>query len=336
MSKLRSDFRGLDKGAKSEEKSKKKRIVCLGGGNAMPKVVLAALKEKPIELSVVCATLDSGGCAGREREKFGTISFGDIRRSFLALSNISQDAKEVLSLRLDAIDGGTVLANTLGTAGFKKFGDYERVFKVYREILKISDNHQIYPATLDNSHLFAVLSDGQVKKGETNIDVPKHNPNLKIEKTYREPRAVSYKPAAEAIKNADFIILGPGDLYSSIVQILLVDGIKEAISQSPAKKIYICNIMEKNGETNGFVVGDFANEIEKYLGGKIDYVIYNNKEPEKERLREYKNGNEELLEPVKPGGLKENFIGADLIFSSGPISHDPEKIIKVLSKITGI
>ena len=112
--------------------------------------------------------------------------------------------------------------------------------------------------------------------GEADIDAPKHDGNLKIKEVSLkplEPKAKAYPKAVEEIKKADLIVMGPGDLYSSIIQILLVDGIAEAIRESKAKKIYICNLMTKNGETNGFSVKDFSGEIEKYLKGKVIFFL---------------------------------------------------------------
>lgn len=280
----------------------KKKIVCLGGGNAMPKAVLAGLKRQPVELSVICAMLDSGGSAGKERELYKTnVSFGDIRRSFLELSELSQEAKDVLAFR---DSNGTVIANVLGTAAVCSTGNYEKAFKAYRELLQIPSQHQIFPSTIDNATLYAVLENGEVVEGEANIDVPKHN--SKVSRVYLEPKPIAYPKAVEAIENADLIIIGPGDLYSSLMQILLINGISEAINKSKAKKVYICNIMTKKGETDDFSVLDFTNEIEKYLKGKVNFVIYS-----------------------KAGDVKIN----QELENNKKFIHNSDKLVKILCKL---
>lgn len=297
----------------------RKKIVCLGGGNAMPKTILAGLKKKPVALSVICAMLDSGGSAGREREIYKTnISFGDIRRVFLALSEASQDTKDAFAIRFkNGPYKGMVMANVVGTAMVTAGIDYERIFKVYREILRVPEHYEIFPSTLDNATLCAILENGQIIKGETYIDIPRHN--SKVKSVYLEPEAKVYPKAIRAIERAELIVIGPGDLYSSLIQILLVKGIPEAINKSRAKKVYVCNILTKKGETDGFSVLDFTNEIEKYLKGKVDFVVYN------------KEQNSPLAEWVKiDSSLKEGkFIGANLL-KTGTVEHDPDKLAEII------
>jgi uncharacterized cofD-like protein len=192
------------------------------------------------------------------------------------------------------------------------------------------------PVTLDNSNVFAVLENGKIIKGETNIDIPKHNGNLKIKKVYLEPKAKIYPRASQAIRNADLIVIGPGDLYSSLAQILLTDGVSQAIKKSKGKLVYVCNLMTKYGETNNFTVCDFVNEIEKILGQEMDLVIYNTGNVPRKRLIKYKKKHPELLEVVK---CDENLVGnkkyrgKDILSEPGDINHDPEKLVKVLLSI---
>ncbi len=318
-----------------ESLEKAQKIVCLGGGNAMPKAVLTGLKNQPVKLSVICAMLDSGGSAGRLRKDYNISSPGDIRRAFIALANTSPVVENLLNYRFETGDlKGHNFANLLITALDLNTGSYERTLEEMSRLLNIE--HQILPATLDNSNLYAVLENGKIIEGETNIDVPKHDGNLKIKEVFLEPKAKAYPKSIEAISGADIIVIGPGDLYSSIAQILLTDGISKAIKESKAKKVYICNLMTKYGETNDFSVEDFTEEIEKYLGAKLNFVIYNNKKPAAQRLNSYLKEHPELLGMVKfSKKLKSNkkFIGANLLTSSGPIVHDPDKVSKTILKL---
>jgi len=335
---------------------KVKKIVCLGGGNAMPKAVLTGLKKHPVKLSVICAMLDTGGSAGRLRKEFKIVSPGDIRRALVALANTSPVIENLFNYRFKT---GKLkdhnFANLFIAALELTTANYEKTISEISRFLNIK--HEVLPVTLDNANLYAVLENGKIISGEANIDMPKHNGNLKIKKVYLKPKAKIYPKAAIAIKEADLIIIGPGDLYSSLAQILLTEGISEAIKKSKAKKVYICNLMIKYGETNNFSVLDFTKEIEKYLGGELDYVIYNTKKPSAKRLKIYKKQHPELLNlvkfdqksldtqatakamrtsfsslpsPRKRGSVGKKFIGLDLLPFSGPIDHDSKKLTKII------
>lgn len=309
----------------------KPRIVCLGGGNAMPKAVLSGLKKHPVKISAICAMLDTGGSAGRLRRDYGIVSPGDIRRALIALADISPVMEELFNYRFETGElGGHSFANLLITALELSTNDYRKTLSEIKKILHV--RHEVLPVTLDKSELYAVLENNQVIKGESNIDRPKHDAELRIKRIYLEPKAKGYAPALKVLKKADLIVIGPGDLYSSLAQILLVDGMAQTILKSPAKKIYLCNLMTKLGETNNFSVSDFANEIEKFLGGSLDHVVYNNFIPDKTKILKHQKNHSELLEIVK---INENltddkFIGKNLIFDKGLIEHDPEKVSKTL------
>jgi len=255
--------------------SNSKRIVCLGGGSAMPKAVLSELKKTKHKIAVISAVLDSGGSAGKLRDDYHTISFGDIRRSFLELVDWPEETKEYFKYRFETgCLAGHVLANIMLSALYLKDNSYRNFFEKINELL--SERHRILPATITNSHLHALLENGEEIIKEANIDIPKHNSDLKIKKIFLAPEANACPITIRNLEKADAIIIGPGDLYSSILQILLIKGMKEAIINSPAKKIFICNLMTKKGESNNYNVLDFTKEIERYLGGSLDYVIYNN------------------------------------------------------------
>lgn len=314
--------------------SPQRKIVCLGGGNAMPKAVLSGLKKYPVKLSVICAMLDSGGSAGRLRKDYKLVSPGDIRRAIIALANVSPAIKDLFDYRFESGElNGHNFANILITAlELATDNNYEKAFKEISRLLNIK--HKVLPATLDNANICAILENGKVISNETDIDKPKHNGSLRIKKVFLRPKARAYPKSLEAIRQADLIVIGPGDLYSSLAQILLVETMPETLKKSRAKKVYLCNLMTKYGETNNFSVLDFAKEIEKLLGFELDYVIYNNFIPEKRRIDRYKKAHPELLDLVR-GGLdeplpKNKFIGKNLLPKSGPIEHDPKKLAKVI------
>lgn len=298
----------------------------------MPRAVLVELKKYPVKISVICAMLDSGGSAGRLRKDYKIVSPGDIRRAFLALSNTSPVISDLFDFRFKTGElKDHNFANLFITALELTTNNYEKTSYEIKKILNIQ--HEVLPVTLDNSNLWAVLENGKIIKGETNIDIPKHNGNLKIKRVYLKPKARAYSKAVKTIKDADLIIIGPGDLYSSLAQILLTEGISRAIQKSKGKSLYICNLMTKWGETNDFTASDFANEIEKFLGKEVDYVIYNTKKPSLKRLAIYKKEHPELLDLVGfDGNLphSKKFIGKDLLTKSGAVNHEPKKLVKVI------
>lgn len=297
----------------------------------MPKAVLAGLKNQQVNISVISAVLDFGGSSGRLRRSFNTgISFGDIRRAALALSEADTATKNYFAYR---DSDGHVVANVFCTVMFVSTGSQETAINKLSEKLKVPFRHRVLPATLDDANIYAVLENEQVIEGEPNIDVPKHNGNLKIKKVYLKPRARAFPKALDAIKKADLITIGPGDLYSSLAHILLIEGIPEAIRKSKAKKVYICNLMTKHGETNNFTVSDFVSEIEKLLGGPLDFVIYNTKKPQIQRMAMHKKEHHELLELVENKTTDARFIGADLLTFSGQIVHDTNKLTKAILSI---
>jgi len=310
-----------------------KKITCIGGGNAMPKAVLQGLKKEPVEISVICATLDSGGSTGRLRRDYKITSPGDMRRAFIALANTSPVIENLFNYRFEGGElRGHNFANLFIAALELSTNNYRKTLKELSKILNIS--HQVLPATLDKANLYAILENGKIISGETNIDIPKHNGSLKIKRVFLKPTARAYPQSLKAISGADLIVIGPGDLYSSLAQILLVQGFSEAIKKSKAKKIYICNLMTKHGETNSFTVLDFSKEIEKYLGSELDYVIYNNFIPPKEIIKSHKKDHPELLDLVKidKGLLKTKFIGKNLLLKSS-VNHSSKKLTKILLRI---
>ena len=211
--------------------------------------------------------------------------------------------------------------------------DPEEAILQLSNILKIKG--KVVPTTIDDVHLVAELENGQMIFGETNIDMPKHDGNLKINKlSLNSEKATASESALTAIREADFILLGPGDLYTSTIANLLVNGILEAINQSGAKKVFICNLMTKFGETTNFTASNHLNEIEKYLDGKIDLVIANNKLPSSELAHKYK---EENSIPVQLDyeNLESTKVIADNILSEKGelLRHDSAKIAEIISKL---
>jgi uncharacterized cofD-like protein len=313
-----------------------KKVVCFSGGNAIPRTILTPLKKYPVDITSITSMVDNGGSSGQFREDFNVLPPGDIRRHILALSNASDWKKELWNFRFgkEKFDGGHKGHNFANAfiAGLEyNLKDYDKVLKVVNEFMEVKG--KVLPATIEQTQIYAELENGEIIKGEDEIDVPKkHDPNLKIKKVYLEPEAKAYQPSLDAVAEADLITIGPGDLYSSSIPCLLMKGMKEAFKKTKAKKIFICNTMTKLGETNNFSVSDFVNEAEKYMGCDFDYVIYNTEIPSKERLEKFKKEELGILDLVKVDKNldEEKFIGIKIIEKTGPIVHNPEKLVKLL------
>jgi len=313
-----------------------KKIVCFGGGNAMTKAVLEPLKKYPVGISSITSMTDNGGSTGQLRQDFGILPPGDIRRHILALSNAPEWKKKLWTFRFgnDVFACGRKGHNFANVflAGLEvSLKDYEKVLDVAHEFMEVKG--RALPATIEHTQLCAELLNGAIIEGESEIDIPKkHDPSVKIKRVFIKPKAKAYPPAVAAIKDADVIVIGPGDLYSSSIPCFLAEGMREAFKKSKAKKILVCNLMTKNGETNGFSVADFAKETEKYIGCALDAVIYNSEIPSKARIEENKKTDPLVIEPVKIDAGLDNrkFIGKNVITNKGSIVHDAEKLGKLI------
>jgi len=313
---------------KNEIKSKS-RVVVIGGGTGAF-TVLSGLRKYSLDLAAVVSMADDGGSAGVLREEFGILPPGDVRRVLVAMAH-SNDRMLAELFNYRFAEGGLkghAFGNIMLTALTRLTGSFENAIYEASRILRVRGT--VIPVTLDNVRLCAKLENGAVIQGETNIDIPKHDGNLRIKKLWLDPVARLNKKAREAILAADMIVIGPGDLYTSILPNLVVGGMREVIRKSRAKKVYIANIMTKWGETNGFSAADFVRGVEDNLGrGALNYVLINYKHPSPDRLRQYEK---ESAEFVVAGdlGKKPIPIAGDFLRRLGFVRHDPDKLAKVL------
>lgn len=307
----------------------------------MPKAILVPLKKYPVMITGITSMVDNGGSAGQLRTDFDVLPPGDIRRHVLALSDAPQWKKDLWVFRFghEVFDGGHkghVFANAFIAGLEYNLKDYSKAIDAMHEFMEISEKHKALPATVEKTQIYAELENGEIVKGEDEIDVPlKHDPKLKIKKVYLEPKAKAFSKSLEAVEKADLITIGPGDIYSSSVPCLLMEGMSEAFKRSKAKKVLIVNAMTKLGETNDFSVADFASEVEKYMGSPLDYVIYNAEIPDKKRIDEYKKEESSVIELVKvdKGLDSKKFIGTGILAKEGSIIYDPEKLVKTIMSL---
>ena len=310
-----------------------KNIVVIGGGTGIF-TVLSGLKKYSIHLSAIVSMADNGGSTKILREEFGILPPGDARRALIALSRSEKLLSDLFNYRFNkGCLNGHNFGNILITALERIKGNFEKAIEEAGRILNIKG--EVIPVTLGNTNLYAILENGQVIEGEANIDVPKHDARLKIKKVYLKPQVKVNKKAKSAISKADLIVIGPGDLYTSVIPNLLVKGVPEAIRKSRAKKVYICNLMTKLGETNNFKGTDFVKEVEKYLRGKLlNYIIFNNKKPLPARIAKYEKEGAVFVRCDKNNfkGKKLKVIRGNFLRKKGFIRHDPNKLAKTIIK----
>lgn len=313
------------------------KIVVIGGGTGVY-TMLSALKPHFSHLSAIVTMADDGGSTGILREEFGMLPPGDIRRALIALS--SSDNKmlaELFSYRFQEGMGltGHNFGNLLITALHQITNDFEEAVEEAGKILRAEG--KVIPVTLAHAQLMAELENGQVIKGETNIDIPKHDGRLRVKKVWLYPEAQINPRAREAILGADLVVIGPGDVYTSLIPNLLVKGMADALRNTKAKAAYFVNLMTKFGETSNFAASDFIHTMHAYLGdGVLDFAVINNKKPSPERLRNYVKENSEFVAPdLENIKATKHFIpiAADVVRSKGFIRHDPEKVLAVVKMI---
>ena len=316
--------------------SKEKRIVVIGGGTGTY-TVLSALKGRSAYLSAVVSMADDGGSTGILREEFGILPTGDVRRALVALSRHPDELLAKLFTYRFKEGGlsGHNFGNLIITALERICGGFEKALYEASRILAV-ENGEVIPVTLSNIKLMAELEDGSIVSGESNIDIPKHDGELAINRIWLEPQAKANPKAIRAIRQADLIVMGPGDLYTSVIPNLLVRGISEAIAGSKAKKIYIANLMTKYGETHGFVAKDFVSVLDKHLGEEVlDAVILNNQKPSEDILRRYRAQKSFFVDPFfskLSGSSKPKVVKTSLIRKGELVRHDHKKLADMIFK----
>lgn len=322
-----------------------KRIVVLGGGTGTY-TVLSGLKKHSLEITAIVSMADSGGSARKERDEFGLLPVSDIRKALLALAG--EDGREGLLRKLFNYrfsEGvgveGTTFGNLFLVVLSQIFDSQERAIEEAGKFLRIRG--RVLPVTLEETNLVAEYDEGVTVVGEHAIDEPKHDERLAIRRVYLLPEIKANPTALVAIKKADLIVIGPGDLFTSLLPTLLVKRISEAVKKSKGKKVFVLNLMNKFGQTNGFSVSRHLSEMENHTGVEFDYVLINNASPPKEVLRYYASF--EKSHPVEDDLLSPKIMRGDFLsrrtfkpqagdkLKRSLLRHDPGKLAKALVKI---
>ncbi|KAB8316769.1 YvcK family protein [Tolypothrix campylonemoides VB511288] len=307
------------------------KIVAIGGGTGLS-TLLRGLKVYSANITAIVTVADDGGSSGRLREEFGVLPPGDIRNCLAALADEEKLLTELFQYRFKAGEGllGHSFGNLFLTAMSDITGDLERGVAASSKVLAIRG--QVLPATLSDVRLWAELSDGRRIKGESKI-TEAGGTIVKIGCIPENPPAL---PAAiKAIKEADYIIMGPGSLYTSVIPNLLVPEIADAIAASQAPRIYVCNIMTQPGETQGYTVADHIRAIDAACGRPLfNAVLVHKKSPSPRALIRYaqQQSHPVFLDREAIGQLGRRIVLANVMHEdeTGCVRHNPQRLARVL------
>ncbi|SEA25341.1 MULTISPECIES: gluconeogenesis factor YvcK family protein [Selenomonas] len=304
-------------------------VTVVGGGHGLS-VLLRGIKAATSNVTAVVTVADDGGSSGRLREEFGIIPPGDLRNCLVALADTEPLMEKLFQYRFKGESelAGHSFGNLFIAAMNEVTGDMEQALRESSKVLAVKG--QVLPASKDHVRLDAIMEDGTVVEGESQIP----EVHKKIHRVRLFPEQVQpVQSALDALTNADAIILGPGSLYTSIMPNLLVDGVAEAIRKSKAIKIYICNVMSQPGETDGYTASMHAKAIIDHGGkGIIDYMLVNDSpiSPEMQDYYAAKGAYPVEVDEDAINALGVGFVKADIINEKELIRHDPDKLSKAV------
>jgi uncharacterized cofD-like protein len=305
----------------------RRAVTVIGGGTGSFQVLSGLREHDDLALSSVVAISDSGGDSGRLRDEFGILPPGDLRRCFLALCEDSGMLRDLFSYRFeDEALKGRQLGNLFYVALTRMYGSEQAAVRALHRLLKVRG--RVLPVSWDKVHLCAELADGRLLRGETHIDRPRHDPAIHIRRVFLDPPAAPNPEALEIIAASDLLVLAPGDLFTSLVATLLVRGVPEALRASAAPLIYLPNLMTKRGETDGFSVSHFVEQVARYAGRVPDAVLVHQGRLPDELTRRY------MMEEAQPVDIDESRVLAlgvrivqlaDLVARQSLVRHDPAR-----------
>ena len=309
-----------------------KKIVVLGGGTGQS-VLLSGLKRFPFDITAVVSVCDDGKSTGKLREEFNIPAMGDIRRVLIALSETEDIIGKLVNYRFRTngnFDGHTV-GNIILTALNDIYGSMSEGIKHITKILNLKG--KVLPFSDDSVILMGEMEDGSIVEGEHNIT----ESNLKIKRVFYKKQPKVNKEVIKSIKEADAIVLSMGSVFTSIIPNLLCKKVLDAIDESNAKIIYVCNIMSQPGETDGFKASDHINLLNSYLGNKkIDTVITNSERISKRIQKKYETLEQKDLVEVDDKNIKINNVKKPLVkIADGVIRHDSVKLgLEIMNILT--
>lgn len=332
-----------------KQKDASKHVVVIGGGTGTY-TLLQGFKQHADEvfISKIVSMADSGGSTGRLRDEMGQLPVGDARMGLAALAADDGESDQLLrELFLYRFDRGVGLSghnfgNLFLSALTDILGSEAKAIKAASQLLRIRG--EVLPVTEDNLHLIATYDDGVEAVGEHDIDEPnEERENHRIVSLRTNKPGHVTDDADRAIREADIIVLGPGDLYASLLASCIVGGVPEAIRASKGKFCYVTNLMSRPGQTRGMRVSDYIEEINHYVGQRPDTVIVNTTPLPQEALARYeKEGDFPVVDDLQNGMdiQRGDFISSELVTKQGSdvlvrslIRHDGTKLAEAVLKL---
>lgn len=318
---------------------RKVRVACIGGGTGLFNLLLGLKTIPDVLLTSIVSMSDDGGSSGKISQTFGILPPGDIRRSLVALSNAPELMNQIMQHRFEKQGEfqGHSFGNIFLTVLAEVKGSMSEAVRALSDILNIQGI--VLPAASTLTSLVARFEGGTVVKGESKIDLGAGRaPELRVEALWHEPAPECDADAYSSILNADVVTIGPGDLFTSVITNLVIKNLGEAIVKTKAKKIYICNLMTKPGETSSFKAVDHVREITKYLGKDcLDAVLLSNTVVSKESSGEYARKGQSLVDPGDAAEWKKvtkaEVVAADIGNETELVRHDSQKLKNEIWKI---
>lgn len=304
--------------------SAKNKIVVLGGGTGSF-TLLSSLRHLTSDITAIVTMADDGGSTGMLRDELGVLPPGDVRQCLVALS----DAPEMRDLFNYRFSEGSLKGHSFGniflTALEKVTGSFADAVETASKVLNV--NGTVVPVTLDNVRLVMDQGNGRTLNGEHTIDEARFRPAATQPQLSLTPEPRINPDAVRAINDADVVVVAPGDLYTSLGPLLIVNGVKQALMGTKATVLYVCNLTVKPGQTEGMTVAGHAAEIERFIGAPVlDYVLYNTAKPEVSLLRNYRQHHADLVLFTESefAGKHYHAIGMSLIAQQPVILHEAD------------
>lgn len=285
-----------------------KKIVVFGGGTGIS-YLLKGLKNFPVDITAVIAVSDNGRSTGRLREEFHTPAVGDIRKVITSLSGIDEPIKKMMEYRFNTSSDldGHALGNLILTAMLDMNGSLKDSIAYLSKLLDV--RHTVLPISEDSKlTLMGRDFDGNIIEGEHQIT----SANRQFERIYYKEEPEVVPEVITAIKEADLIIFSMGSLYTSVLPNIICQEVLDAIVESTAPTMYLCNVVTQPGETDKFTVGDHVELLNRYLEkNKLDVVIASNTKIDKKIAKKYYTEEQKDPVPIDHERLKE--LGVELI-----------------------
>jgi uncharacterized cofD-like protein len=321
------------------KKVRKPKIVVIGGGTGLP-VILNGLKAKQADVTAIVTVADDGGSSGSLRNYANVVPPGDIRNVLLSLSNMPEQYQNIFQYRFDTADSflaGHSIGNLIIAAMAEMQGSVFEAIQTLSQMMGVDGS--VYPAAEEPLILHAIFEDGSKIAGESKIA----KESKKIEKVYVTANEDNHEVKAsrevlKAIHEADMVVLGPGSLFTSILPSLMISDLGQAVVETTAEVVYICNIMTQLGETENFTDSDHVSVLHKHLGENFIDTVLVNTECVPEHYVNHEKYEEYLVQVVHnfsglskevPRVISDNF----LLFRDEGVFHDGNKVVEELFRL---